>query len=58
MAEHSFSAAQMEAMLPFYLMGRFGTSEEVAESVLWLCSNGASFITGHTLQVDGGFMAR
>jgi NAD(P)-dependent dehydrogenase (short-subunit alcohol dehydrogenase family) len=58
MAERSFSDAQMEAMLASYPMGRFGTSEEVAESVLWLCSHGASFITGHTLPLDGGFMAR
>lgn len=37
-------------------VGRLGTSEEVAEAVVWLCSKGASFITGHTLPVDGGFV--
>lgn len=37
-----------------YPMGRMGTSEEVAEAVLWLCTDMASFITGHALTVDGG----
>lgn len=35
-------------------MGRFCTSEEVAEAVVWLCSDAASFVTGHTVVVDGG----
>ena len=38
-------------------MGRFCTSEEVAESVVWLCSDAASFVTGHTMVVDGGRIA-
>ena len=37
-----------------YPMGRMGTSEEVAEAVLWLCSDTASFTTGHALTIDGG----
>ncbi len=57
MAERSF-AGKEEAMLPLYPVGRFGTAEEVAEAVVWLCSGSASFITGHTLPLDGGFMAR
>lgn len=36
-------------------IGRIGTSEEVARAVLFLCSDDASFITGHDLLVDGGF---
>lgn len=39
-------------------MGRFCTSEEVAEAVVWLCSDAASFVTGHTLVVDGGRIAQ
>jgi NAD(P)-dependent dehydrogenase (short-subunit alcohol dehydrogenase family) len=38
--------------------GRIGRPEEVAEAVLWLCSNAASFVTGHTLTVDGGYVAQ
>lgn len=39
-------------------MARKGTPEEVAEAVVWLCSDAASFITGHTLAVDGGWVAK
>ena len=46
---------QMAAMHP---IGRTGQPEEIAESVLWLCSDKASFVTGHTLVADGGFTAR
>jgi NAD(P)-dependent dehydrogenase (short-subunit alcohol dehydrogenase family) len=42
----------------FHPIGRLGRVEEVAEAVLWLCSSKASFVTGHTLIVDGGFTAR
>ena len=39
-------------------MGRVGTPEEVAETVVWLCSDAASFVTGHTMTVDGGYVAQ
>jgi NAD(P)-dependent dehydrogenase (short-subunit alcohol dehydrogenase family) len=39
-------------------MGRLGKPEEVAKAVVWLSSDEASFITGHTLVIDGGTMAR
>ena len=39
-------------------IGRIGFVQEVAEAVLWLCSSKASFVTGHSLMVDGGFTAR
>jgi NAD(P)-dependent dehydrogenase (short-subunit alcohol dehydrogenase family) len=38
-------------------MGRFGREEEVAEAVVWLCSDASSFITGHALVIDGGASA-
>jgi NAD(P)-dependent dehydrogenase (short-subunit alcohol dehydrogenase family) len=39
-------------------VGRLGTPEEVAEFVVWLCSDAASFVTGAALSVDGGYVAR
>jgi NAD(P)-dependent dehydrogenase (short-subunit alcohol dehydrogenase family) len=57
MAERFFGD-KLEALLPLYPVGHFGTPEEVAEAVVWLCSGAASFITGHALPLDGGFMAR
>jgi NAD(P)-dependent dehydrogenase (short-subunit alcohol dehydrogenase family) len=39
-------------------MKRMGTSEEIANAVTWLCSDAASFITGHALMVDGGYTAQ
>jgi NAD(P)-dependent dehydrogenase (short-subunit alcohol dehydrogenase family) len=38
-------------------MGRVGEPEEVAEAVIWLCSDAASYVTGHPLSVDGGLAA-
>ena len=39
-------------------IGRMGEPEELAEAVVWLCSDAASFVTGHAFPVDGGFVAR
>jgi len=36
-------------------MGRFCTSEEVAQAVVWLCSDEASFVTGHALAIVGNY---
>ena len=47
--------AQIVARHP---VGRMGKPEEIAEAVVWLCSDAASFVTGHTMTVDGGYVAQ
>ena len=39
-------------------VGRWGQADEIAESVIWLCSDAASFVTGAVLSVDGGYVAQ
>jgi NAD(P)-dependent dehydrogenase (short-subunit alcohol dehydrogenase family) len=39
-------------------IGRFGQAKEIANAVIWMCSDGASFVTGHAMAVDGGFVAQ
>jgi NAD(P)-dependent dehydrogenase (short-subunit alcohol dehydrogenase family) len=39
-------------------MARIAAPEEVAEGALWLCSDASSFVTGHVLALDGGYLAR
>ena len=46
-----------EALETMHPMGRMGEPEEIAEAVVWLCSDAASFVTGHTMVVDGGNLA-
>jgi NAD(P)-dependent dehydrogenase (short-subunit alcohol dehydrogenase family) len=46
------------AMAALHPIGRIGTSEEVADAVIWLSSDKSSFVTGHSLLVDGGFTAQ
>jgi NAD(P)-dependent dehydrogenase (short-subunit alcohol dehydrogenase family) len=45
---------QVAAGIP---LQRLGTPEDIAEAVVYLCSDGAAFITGHNLVIDGGFTA-
>ncbi len=47
--------AQVAALHP---IGRIGTSEEIADAAIWLSSSKSSFVTGHSLLVDGGFTAQ
>jgi NAD(P)-dependent dehydrogenase (short-subunit alcohol dehydrogenase family) len=44
-------------LMSMHPIGRFGQSDEVAAAVLYLCSPGATFITGAALPVDGGNLA-
>lgn len=46
--------AVMEQMTP---MGRMGRPEEIAAAAVWLCSEEASFVTGHAMVIDGGATA-
>ena len=47
--------AQMNAMHP---IGRIGKPEDMAKAAIWLSSSKASFVTGHSLMVDGGYTAQ
>jgi NAD(P)-dependent dehydrogenase (short-subunit alcohol dehydrogenase family) len=39
-------------------VGRMGEPGEIAEAVVWMCSDAASFVTGHAMTVDGGYVAQ
>ena len=45
----------LESITP---MGRIGNPQEIANAVVWLLSDNASFVVGHTLIVDGGLISR
>jgi NAD(P)-dependent dehydrogenase (short-subunit alcohol dehydrogenase family) len=45
----------MKTLVP---MGRMGKAEEIADAVLWLCSSAASYVTGQSISVDGGYIMR
>jgi NAD(P)-dependent dehydrogenase (short-subunit alcohol dehydrogenase family) len=51
----NYNEASIAAMHP---MNRLGEPEEVANAICWLLSDEASFVTGHVLNVDGGFQAK
>jgi NAD(P)-dependent dehydrogenase (short-subunit alcohol dehydrogenase family) len=58
MADRLFGGddATSKYMLSLHPLGRFGTPRDIAESVLWLCSERSSFITGHYIVLDGGML--
>jgi NAD(P)-dependent dehydrogenase (short-subunit alcohol dehydrogenase family) len=61
MADRMVASGQEEAlnaMLNSVPMGRYGRAEEIADVVLWLCSDAASYVTGQSISVDGGFIMR
>lgn len=51
------SEEALEAMGKNVPMGRLGTTDEIAEAIVWLCSPAASFVTGSAFAVDGGVLA-
>ena len=56
-----FTGGQPEtqaAMIATEPVGRLGRPEEIADAVVWLCSERSSFVTGQAIAVDGGFVAR
>jgi NAD(P)-dependent dehydrogenase (short-subunit alcohol dehydrogenase family) len=58
MGERLWGAPEVKKFaLGLHPIGRFGTPMEVAEAVVWMCSDRASFMTGQSLVLDGGFLA-
>jgi NAD(P)-dependent dehydrogenase (short-subunit alcohol dehydrogenase family) len=58
MGERIWGAPEMKKFaLGLHPIGRFGTPMEIAEAVVWMCSDRASFMTGQSLVLDGGFLA-
>ena len=58
MGKRLFSSPQIHKyVLGCHPIGRFGRPSEVAEAVVWMCSDRASFMTGQSLVLDGGFLA-
>ena len=58
MAERLYGAPQVHKyVLGCHPIGRFGKPKEIAEAVVWMCSDRASFMTGQSLVLDGGFLA-
>jgi NAD(P)-dependent dehydrogenase (short-subunit alcohol dehydrogenase family) len=61
MADQMIAGGQgeiLEAMKKSVPMGRYGRAEEIADVVLWLSSDAASYVTGQSISVDGGFIMR
>jgi NAD(P)-dependent dehydrogenase (short-subunit alcohol dehydrogenase family) len=51
------NAQGIEQMKQMHPIGRVGKAEEIANAAIWLCCDGASFVTGQSLGVDGGYTA-
>jgi NAD(P)-dependent dehydrogenase (short-subunit alcohol dehydrogenase family) len=58
MADRIFRVPEVHKyVLSCHPIGRFGKPAEIAEAVIWMCSDRASFMTGQSLVLDGGFLA-
>jgi NAD(P)-dependent dehydrogenase (short-subunit alcohol dehydrogenase family) len=55
LCEAGISENQYHSVIP---QGRIGTPNDIANSVLWLCSDETSFVNGHIMVIDGGITAR
>ncbi|HVK61119.1 MAG TPA: SDR family oxidoreductase, partial [Bdellovibrionales bacterium] len=58
LVEKSMTPEQMTALVDQHPIGRLGEAEEVAELILWLSSEKASFANGSYYPIDGGYLAR
>ncbi|NET17153.1 MAG: SDR family oxidoreductase [Okeania sp. SIO1H6] len=56
--ENNFTPDQLTFINGLHPLGRIGKPMEVAEAVIWLCSERTSFVTGHNLIIDGGYTAQ
>lgn len=50
--------ANYQRIAKLHALNRMGQPEEIAAAALWLCSDAASFVTGHIMMVDGGYSAQ
>jgi NAD(P)-dependent dehydrogenase (short-subunit alcohol dehydrogenase family) len=48
----------LETLTSMHSIGRIADPEEIANAVVWLFSDKASFVLGHTLLIDGGMVSR
>ncbi|HLV67129.1 MAG TPA: SDR family NAD(P)-dependent oxidoreductase [Polyangiaceae bacterium] len=58
LVETSLDSTMLKSLEGMHPLGRLGESQEVAELVLWLASDKASFVTGAYYAVDGGYLAQ
>jgi NAD(P)-dependent dehydrogenase (short-subunit alcohol dehydrogenase family) len=58
MVENQLSTEAEADLIAMEPIGRMGKPEEVAEAIVWLCSDAASFVTGNAMPVDGGLVAQ
>ncbi|ADB62663.1 short-chain dehydrogenase/reductase SDR (plasmid) [Haloterrigena turkmenica DSM 5511] len=56
--EENMTEEERDQIAGMHAMNRLGTPEEVANAVVWLCSDEASFVTGEAFGVEGGYLSR